>query len=390
MKGQHLIIIVNLAWNIVNFRAGLVRTLIAAGYKVTVVAVADGYENRVVELGCDFIPVKMAEHGTSPLEDIKLMFRYYKIFAVKRPDAILSFTIKPNIFGSLAANWLSIPVINNVPGLGAAFSGKRLIKFVVEGLYRISFRRAFKVIFQNDQDRELFSERRLVEPSKTLVVPGSGIDLSHFQGSGRLTNDSSAEGLTFIFVGRLLREKGVLEFVEAARVVKSLRPASQFQILGFIAEGSNAITELELAAWQDEGIVEYLGSSDDVRPFIQNADCVVLPSFYREGTPRSLLEAAALSRPIITTDWVGCRDVVDDGINGYLCKVKDHAHLAEQLMRFIALGDDQRMAMGAAGRSKVEQQFDEKIVVRRYIDALQECRRDFSTRSRWKHKGRMK
>ncbi|MER9082568.1 glycosyltransferase family 4 protein [Mesorhizobium sp. M0028] len=373
MKGQNLIITVNLAWNIVNFRAGLVRALIAAGYRVTVVAVADGYENRVVELGCDFIPVKMAEHGTSPLEDIKLMFQYYKIFKVLRPDAILSFTIKPNIFGSLAANWLSIPVINNVPGLGSAFSGNGLVKLVVERLYRISFRRAVKVIFQNEQDRELFSDRRLVEPKKTLVVPGSGIDLSHFQNSRRSTNDNSAEELTFIFVGRLLREKGVVEFVEAARLVKRLRPTSRFQILGFVAEGSKAVTQAELVAWQEAGIIEYLGSSDDVRPFVQNADCVVLPSFYREGTPRSLLEAAALSRPIITTDWVGCRDVVDDGVNGYLCRVKDHTHLAEQIMKFIALSPAQRMTMGVAGRAKVERQFDEKIVVRRYIDILRTC-----------------
>ncbi|MER9431595.1 glycosyltransferase family 4 protein [Mesorhizobium sp. M0408] len=376
MKGQNLIISVNLAWNIVNFRAGLVRALIAAGYRVTVVAVADGYENRVVELGCDFIPVKMAEHGTSPLEDIKLMFQYYKIFKVLRPDAILSFTIKPNIFGSLAANWLSIPVINNVPGLGSAFSGNGLVKLVVERLYRISFRRAVKVIFQNEQDRELFSDRRLVEPKKALVVPGSGIDLSHFQNSRRSTNDNSAEGLTFIFVGRLLREKGVVEFVEAARLVKRLRPTLRFQILGFVAEGSKAVTHAELVAWQEAGIIEYLGSSDDVRPFVQNADCVVLPSFYREGTPRSLLEAAALSRPIITTDWVGCRDVVDDGVNGYLCRVKDHTHLAEQIMKFIALSPAQRIIMGVAGRAKVERQFDEKIVVRRYIDILRTCHND--------------
>ncbi|MER9468206.1 glycosyltransferase family 4 protein [Mesorhizobium sp. M0482] len=376
MKGQNLIISVNLAWNIVNFRAGLVRALIAAGYRVTVVAVADGYENRVVELGCDFIPVKMAEHGTSPLEDIKLMFQYYKIFKVLRPDAILSFTIKPNIFGSLAANWLSIPVINNVPGLGSAFSGNGLVKLVVERLYRISFRRAVKVIFQNEQDRELFSDRRLVEPKKALVVPGSGIDLSHFQNSRRSTNDNSAEGLTFIFVGRLLREKGVVEFVEAARLVKRLRPTLRFQILGFVAEGSTAVTHAELVAWQEAGIIEYLGSSDDVRPFVQNADCVVLPSFYREGTPRSLLEAAALSRPIITTDWVGCRDVVDDGVNGYLCRVKDHTHLAEQIIKFIALSPAQRIIMGVAGRAKVERQFDEKIVVRRYIDILRTCHND--------------
>lgn len=313
------------------------------------------------------IPIKINRSGLNPLADLKLLADYRRLLKPIRPAAFLGYTIKPNVYGSLAAASLGIPAIPNVSGLGTAFIRNGLLQQIVTRLYRVAFRRAPVVFFQNDEDRQLFTDRRIVRPDQPRVLPGSGVGLDWF------TPVPQADGPpTFLLIGRLLRDKGVVEFVEAARALRSVLPQARFQLLGPIDIGNRtAISPGELGSWVSEGLVEHLGTTDDVRPFIAAATAVVLPS-YREGMPRSLLEAAAMGRPLIAADVPGSRDVVEDGVNGFLCTVRNSASLAGAMDRLVRLPAAQRIAMGEASRRKVQERFSEKLVVRAYLDVLAE------------------
>ena len=359
----------NTSWNIVNFRAGLVRALIEAGHEVIALAPIDSTSSRLAEIGCRHVPLPMDNKGTSPLRDVLLLLRFRRLLRRDRPDAFLGFTIKPNIYGSLAAHSLGIPVINNISGLGTAFIRDGWLTRLVKHLYRIALRRSHTVFFQNDDDRSLFVDPGLVAEGRTGFLPGSGVDLSRFVPvEGRAAGERA--GFCFLLVARLLWDNGVGEYVEAARLVRRESPDARFQLLGFLdVENRSAIARATVQAWVDDGIVDYLGSADDVRPYIASADCVVLPS-YREGTPRSLLEAAAMARPLIATDVPGCREVVEHGRNGFLCRVRNVDDLAQRMLEMIRLSEEGRATMGLIGRRKMEQAFDERIVVERYLAAL--------------------
>lgn len=338
----------------------------AAGYEPIVIAPQDPTaDQRMRGLGVERIPIRLDRSGINPWADLNLLRAYWRLLERLRPVAYLGYTIKPNIYGSLAAASLGIPAIPNVSGLGTAFIRGGPIQQVVSLLYRIGFRRSPVVFFQNGDDCHLFVERRMVRPEQARVLPGSGVDLERFAPA------PLAEGApTFLFVGRLLRDKGVLEFVEAARSLHSELPRARFQLLGPIDEGNRtAITRQEIDSWVAQGVIDYLGTSDDVRPFIAAATAIVLPS-YREGLPRSLLEAAAMARPLVAADAPGCRDVVEDGVNGYLCAVRDPGSLADAMRRVAELPPAERLAMGQAARRKVQAQFSEDFVIRAYLDIL--------------------
>lgn len=366
-----IVICLNTAWNLVNFRSGLIRSLVAVGYEVVAVAPKDKYSDGLKALGCRFVPLHMDNGGTNPVKDVLLLWRFLRFFAKERPDVFLGYTVKPNVYGSLAARWLRIPVINNIAGLGAAFIRGGMVMRIVQWLYRMALRRSAQVFFQNGDDRQLFVSGGLVPASKTALLPGSGIDLVHFASTPIPSIGDDCAGFRFLLVARMLRDKGVGEYVEAARLLQKRWPQVEFCLLGFLdVKNPAAISRLEMDAWVAEGVVTYLGESDDVRSQIAASSCVVLPS-YREGTPRSLLEAAAMGRPIITTDAVGCREVVDDGVNGYLCKVRDAADLAEKMEQMLLLSPEMRSEMGRRGREKVEREFDEQIVIRKYLEAIE-------------------
>lgn len=342
-------------------------TLLADGHQVTVVAPVDDSVPMLREMGCDFVPLSMDAKGLNPLEGVKLIKRFKKQFRALRPDVVLSFTIKNNIFGAIAARSLGVPFVPNVTGLGTAFLSGGLLQAVAEGLYRHAFKRLPVVFFQNEDDRDLFVQRFLVRAEQARLLPGSGIDLRRFA-AAELPPAASAP--VFLMIARLLRDKGVLEFVSAARQVKAEHPQARFQLLGAAdAENRTAIDRATVDGWVNEGLVEYLGTTTDVRPFIADASCVVLPS-YREGAPRTLIEAAAMARPLIATDVPGCRAVVDDGQSGYLCQVRDADSLADAAMRMLALSHEERVAMGRAGRQKMQRQFDEALVVAAYRDVI--------------------
>ena len=365
---MHVLLTVNSAFNLVNFRAGLIRALVADGHRVTTLAPEDAHSPRLADLGARALPLEMDCKGISPARDAGLALRLRRVFRRERPDIVLSFTIKNNIYGALAARSLGIPFIPNVSGLGTAFLSGGAMERLVTGLYRTAFRALPVVFFQNTDDRDLFVAKHIVEPGQARLLPGSGVDIGRFRPTP--LPSASREGPVFLFIGRLLRDKGVLELVEAARRLRAAHPSARVQLLGAVgAENRTAIDAETVRGWVAEGAVEHLGTTEDVRPVIAGADSVVLPS-YREGTPRTLLEAAAMARPLVATDVPGCRHVVEDGVNGYLCAVRDAASLTAAMQRIVAMTPDERVRMGTAGRDRIEQDYSEQTVIDCYRAAI--------------------
>lgn len=361
-----IILCVNAAWNIVNFRASLVRALIADGYDVVAVAPRDAFVDRLLAIGCGYRAMPMDNKGTSPIADMLLFLRVVALLAKLRPVAYLGYTIKPNVYGTLAARLVGVPAINNVSGLGTAFIKRNWITRVVTMLYRMAFAGTARVFFQNADDRDLFAAMGIVSGAKTALLPGSGVDTAHFVPRPRRPR----EGVVFLLVARMLRDKGVGEYIDAARIVRREHAHARFQLAGMLdVENRTAVTRPEIDAWVSEGTVEYLGALDDVRDALAQSDCVVLPS-YREGAPRSLIEAAAMARATIATDVPGCRHVVEDGVTGLMCQVRDAADLARAMSRMIAMDEERRDAMGRAGRAMVEARFDDRLVIAAYREAL--------------------
>lgn len=362
-----VILVSRCAWTLYNFRAGLIRALVDRGVEVICGGSAgDGFEVEIERLGASFRSLPCDGGGISPRADLRFLGDLYGWYRRERPDVIHHFTVKPVIYGSAAARLAVAPrIINTVTGLGYAFTGRRpWLRRVVECEYRLALRGAHLTFFQNAEDRDLFVRKRLVCRERTALVPGSGIDISRFSGSCIAARPSANPGeVSFLMVARLLRDKGVYEYVEAARVVKKAFPAASFYLLGWPdARNPSSVSQDEIEGWQREGLIRWLGRSKDVRSDIAASDVVVLPS-YREGSPRSLLEGAAMGKPLIATDTVGCREVVDHGQNGLLVPVGDSCALAEAMICLIK-DPGLREGMGKAGRRKVEQEFDEQVVIR--------------------------
>lgn len=359
-------ICINTAWNIANFREGLISGLRKYGHEVIAVAPVDEFVPTIELMGARFVHIPMDSQGTNPLRDLGLLMRYFRVFNKERPDAVLTYTVKPNIYASIAAQFLNIPVINNVSGLGATSISKSWISGVITGLYRLAFLRSRTVFFQNNDDLQLFTELGLVRRNRARKLPGSGINLDKFS----LAPLPAGKTLRFLLVARMLRDKGVLEFVEAARVLKHAGASVECCLIGpSDVDNPATISKQQIQVWEKEGVIKYLGVTNDIAAHISDATCVVLPS-YREGTPRALLEAAAMGRPIVTTNAIGCREVVEDGVTGLLCNIQDSQDLSAKMMRIAAMSRDELASMGQRGRVKVEKEFDEKIVVKRYLDEL--------------------
>lgn len=366
---RKILVAANATWNLVNFRVGLIRGLVAAGYEVVAVAPSDEYAPQLTELGCRYVPLSMDNKGTHPGRDLLFFLRFLRLLRKESPAICLGYTIKLNIYGSLAAHARGIPVINTIEGLGAVFMQKTWLTHLVSRLYRMSLLRSSKAYFLNDEDMALFIDDGLVPKPVADRLPGIGVDLDRFTPVPL----SGKTPLRFLLIARMLWDKGVGEFVEAARILKKQGLDANFCLLGFLdVQNPAAISRQQMDEWIAEGVIHYLGVSDNVAEEIAQADCIVLPSYYREGTPRTLLEAAAMARPIVTTDSVGCRDVVDDGVNGYLCKPRDAVDLADKISKMVALSHSKRTAMGLRGREKMEREFDEKIVINKYLTVIEE------------------
>ncbi len=365
-KKMRIAIVLNTSWNIYNFRMNFVKALLAEGHEVHTIAPNDDYTHFLTEAGCIHHNLKMDSRGANIIKDSLLVFELIGKYRSVKPDVILHFTIKPNVYGTLAAAILRIPSINNVCGLGTIFLKKNWVSSVAIALYRLAFRFPKKVFFQNPDDLELFVDHKLIKSSVTDILPGSGIDLKHFTPANFFRNKK----FTFLLVSRLITDKGILEYIDAIKQLKSAGVDARFQLLGAKDPDHKRGISLEIIdEWIHSNTVEYLGTTRDVRGFIKSADCIVLPS-YREGTPRTLLEAASIAKPIITTDVPGCHHVVSDQYNGLLCKLKDSSDLAQKMKDMMSLNDETLKSMGVNGRKKVENEFDESIVISKYLRAI--------------------
>lgn len=374
-----VLIALNSAWNLLNFRGNLIKSLIADGHTVILIAPVDEYVPALQALGAKFVELPMRAHGINPLTDLLLLWHFVLVLKRECPDVLLGYTIKPNVYGSLAANLLGIPVVNNIAGLGSAFIKGGCLRRIIQLLYRIALGRSKLVFFQNPDDLQLFLRLNLINFSQAALLPGSGVDIKKFQQSPLPCLQSTSEyvcmekrNFVFLLVSRMLKDKGVEEYVRAARILKKHYPQVTWALLGSIDQANpNAIDPKKIDLWIEEGIVSYWGTSNDVRLQLTKADCVVLPS-YREGTPRTLLEAAAMGRPLIATNVPGCREVVIDSMNGFLCLPRDANDLAKKMKQMLSISDSKLQYMSGASRKLVEDRFDEQLVIEKYRTVLNE------------------
>nr|WP_282170300.1 glycosyltransferase family 4 protein [Ruegeria atlantica] len=350
-------------------RRNLIRAIQKEGHDVVIVAPKDEYTASLMKMGASHIDVPM-KMNKNPVSDYILYRRFREALQQVSPDVYLGYTIKPNIYGSLAAHRLGIPTINNIAGLGTVFVSDNLVTRVAKGLYQMALKQAAMVFFQNPDDRELFISNGVVRHDKHDLLPGSGVDLTKFAYTP-LPEAGRGAPLRFVLIARMLWDKGVGEFVEAARAIRHHHGDVRFCLLGSLDnDNPAAISRAQMDDWVHAGDIEYLGYSDNVVQEIVDSDCIVLPSAYPEGTPRTLLEAASVGRPIVTTDAPGCRETVDDGVNGFICGLRDAADLQNKMERVIELSPQARSAMGRAGRSKMENEFDESIVIGKYVQEI--------------------
>jgi glycosyltransferase involved in cell wall biosynthesis len=361
-----LVLSANTAWNLAHFRLGLIEALLADGYRILAVAPDDGQWSQELRcLGCDFWSFDLDPAGVRPWREMIAIAALIRLLRRERPAAWLSWTIKPNIYGAIAARFARVRAYPNVSGLGTAFMRRGILNLVTTWLYRLAFQRCPAIFFQNPDDQHLFVEQRLVRAAQCRLLPGSGVDLGHFRPAPCPSNVRH-----FVLIARLLGDKGVREFVAAASIVRDRWPDARFTLVGAAdAPNRTAIGADEVDAWVRKGVVEWQPPVQDIRPLVASAGWVVLPS-YREGMPRTLLEALAMARPIVTTDVAGCRETVEDGRNGFLARCRDVGSLVEALSKAAAVDDDRWGAMARHSRALAERRFAIERVVAAYRSAL--------------------
>lgn len=348
------------AWTY-NLRKEILEALIKEGHRVVVIV---GYGKRVEDLkqlGCEFIDIPVDRHGMNPFNELKLYRKYKKALKELKPDIALTYTIKPNIYGGYACGKLGIPYIANITGLGTPIENKGPLQGVFTKMLKVGLKKASMVFFQNTENMRLLLDKRVIS-GKYDLLPGSGVNVERFSPL-EYPSEATTE---FVFISRLMKEKGIDQYLDAAIAIKEKHPNTKFHICGFCEQNyTDKINELNA-----NGTVVYHGMVDDVREVIKNCHCTIHPTYYPEGLSNVLLESSACARPIITTDRSGCREVIDDGVNGFIVKQKDSADLIEKIEKFIALPYEEKRQMGLNGRAKVEKEFDRQIVVRKYLEQI--------------------
>lgn len=362
-----IVLCANTAWSIYNFRLNLVVHLLSLGVEVIVLAPKDDSSKKLIEVGCSVYDLPMSAQGVNPLKDFQLLLRIISIYRKINPNFVINYTIKPNIYGSIAAGLLGVPSIAITTGLGYTFINNNFIAKIARCLYKIAFKKPKEVWFLNNEDLNVFLDYQLVDKNRARLLHGEGIDTRYFS---PLAGPKPDDHFRFLLIARMLWDKGIGEYVEAARIVKNRYPNVIFQLLGATGVANPSVISKEsIDAWVKSGAVEYLGTTTDVRSLIAQADCVVLPS-YREGIPRTMMEAASMAKPLIATNCVGCKDVIIDGVTGLFCPIKDSASLAQRMIQMIEMGEHARNSMGSSGREFMIEQFDEKKVINQYTETL--------------------
>ena len=366
-------IVANTSWNILNFRLGLIQALQKAGHSVTIIAPYDEHSKTLAEMGFEIEYIKgLSRKGKNPLKDILLIIELAKIYRKKQLDIVLQYTIKPNVYGTFASLFSKTKTISTVTGLGYVFLNKSIGSMIAKWLYRIAFKFSNLVFFQNSDDKKLFEDTGLVPKSKSRLINGSGIDTDYFSPDYCSNNPIEKPTTTFLMTSRLLIDKGVREYMEAAKKIKLKFPEANFLLIGDQDTGNPAaVPESEIQQWGKEGIVQLLGFKKNIRDFICQADIIVLPS-YREGLPRVIIEAFAMGKPCITTDAPGCKHTVDDKVNGLICQVANAESLTQKMEEFLTMDKGQKLKMGANARNKAINLYSIQIIANTYLKLIEE------------------
>ncbi len=358
-----VLFLVNHEIAIYYFRLEIVERLLADGQQVLISSPPGELIEKLKAMGCEHHPISLERHGTNPIRDFILIQKYKRLLKKTKPDVVFSFTIKPNIYGAIACRSRNIPCVVNITGLGTAIEYPGIVQKIGVLLYKYAFTKVKRVFFQNEENRRFFVERNIAVNAHELL-PGSGVNLQRFAP----LEYPSDETIEFVFIARIMKEKGIDQYLEAAERIRAKYPQTRFHICGFCEQAY----EEKLKDLTDKGVVVYHGMVRDVKPILERVHCVVHPTYYPEGLSNVLLEGAATARPLITTDRAGCREVIDDGVNGFVVKQKDSADLIEKIEKFLALPWEKRRDMGLAGRAKVEREFDRQIVVDKYSRIVDE------------------
>lgn len=364
---KHILILSNHHTYTYNFRKEIIQSLLNEGFKVTVVQPYGEMVDKLKEMGCQTIDLSLDRRGLNPFNDIKLLIQYFKIIKKENPTAVLSYTIKPNIYGGIACRILKVPFFPNITGLGTAVENKGILQLVLIRLYKVAFKNATCIFFQNEENKNFFIDRKIA-PVKHVLLPGSGINLEEYP---LLPYPNEDNGIHFLFISRIMKEKGIDQYLQAASLIKEKNPDTYFHILGFCEDKGylKLISELE-----KKGIVKYHGMQKNVKKFHEISHCTIHPTYYPEGMSNVLLESAASGRPIITTNRSGCKEIVDNDVNGYLIEVKNQEQLNNKIKNFLRKSEEAKKKMGLASRKKISEKFDRKIVVNSYLKELQKIK----------------
>lgn len=358
---SRILFLVNHDVVIYNFRLELIERFIADGHQVVI---SSPYGERIEDLkslGCEYREIEIARHGTNPLKELLIISEYNKLLKAVKPDIVFTYTIKPNIYGAIACRKMNIPCVANITGLGTAVENDGIMQKVTILLYKYAFKRIQKVFFQNKENMQFFIDHNIIA-DKYELLPGSGVNLERFAPLEYPDSDN----VGFAFISRIMKEKGIEQYLEAAKFIKEKYPNTTFHVCGFCEQPY----EEKLNELHNGGVIVYHGMVRDIREILKNVHCTIHPTYYPEGLSNVLLESSACARPIISTNRSGCKEVIDDGVNGYIVRQKDTQDLIEKIERFLLLSDDERREMGLSGRDKVEREFDRQIVVEKYAKEL--------------------
>lgn len=360
---KKILFLVNHDVVIYNFRYELVEALRNEGHEVVISSPNGERIKDLQDLGCKYVETEVSRHGTNPVKDFGLFLKYVSLLKKEKPDIVFSYTIKPNIYGGMACEVMGVPYVANITGLGSAVENGGIMQKFTVLLYKMAFMKVQKVFFQNKENMQFFIDNKIAV-KKHGLLPGSGVNLKKFS-----YIEYPEEGKTeFAFISRIMKEKGADQYLEAAEKIHSKYPETVFHVCGFCEEAY----EERLEELQKKGVIVYHGMVRDVRNVIKDMHCIIHPTYYPEGLSNVLLEASACGRPIITTNRSGCREVIDDSVNGFVVEQKNTDDLIEKIEMFMTLDYAARKNMGVAGRNKVEREFDRQIVVDRYMEELGE------------------
>lgn len=360
---KRILILTNSINGLYSFRRELVEELIKEGYEIFISSPKNNKSEYFNEIGCKLIYTEINGRGTSPIEDFKLLIEYKNIIKLSKPYVVLTYTIKPNVYGGIVCRFMNIPYIINITGLGTAVEKRGILQKIALFLYKMGLKKANCVFFQNKENADFLNGKGVIK-GRQRWIPGSGVNLNHYS----VLDYPNDKTINFLFISRIMKEKGIGQYLEAARFIKEKYLNTDFHILGNCDEDYINV----LKEYEGNGIIKYHGRQDDVREFHKISHCTIHPTYYPEGMSNVLLESAACGRPIITTNRSGCKEIVDDGINGYFVEQKNTQDLIDKVEKFLKLSYEEKKQMGLAGRTKVEKEFNREIVIGAYLKEIRE------------------